>query len=70
MAYMVYQQYTAAIRDAYQGKDVTDLADTARHFRLWLEGLAIDANVRNTLVEQARTIEDAFLDIARGSSMP
>ena len=30
MAYMVYQQYTAAIRDAYQGKDVTDLADTAR----------------------------------------
>ena len=65
MAYMVYQQYTAAIKDGYRGRDVTNDAATAEAFRKWLEGLKIDAGIRSTLVEQARTIEDAFQDLVR-----
>lgn len=61
MAYMIFQRYTSAILDAY--KDSPEAAahlDQARSHREWLESLAIESTVKATLVEQARTIEEAF----------
>ena len=61
MTYMVYQRYTTAIVDAYK-----DNPEVPRHFeeaqshRRWLQSLDIDNTVKNTLVEQAQTIEAAF----------
>lgn len=65
---MVYQQYTNAIVKAYAGHpDVQSNLEAARSHREWLESLEIDPAVRNTLVEQARTIEAAFAHLqARG----
>ena len=61
MAYMVYQQYTNAIVDAYRGHPgVAAHLEAARAHRAWLESLDIDPAVRNTLVEQARIVEAAF----------
>ena len=61
MAYMVYQQYTNAIVEAYRGHPgVPAHLEAARAHRAWLESLDIDPAVRNTLVEQARTVEAAF----------
>jgi hypothetical protein len=61
MAYMIYQRYTTAILDAYEdsGEVATHLAN-ARSHRRWLESLRIEPAVKATLVEQARTIEEAF----------
>ena len=61
MAYMVYQQYTNAIVDAYAGHpDVPGNLKAATAHRKWLESLDIEPAVKNTLVEQARTVEAAF----------
>ncbi len=61
MAYMVYQQYTTAVLEAYSGRpDVAARLEEARSYRRWLESLDIDEKVRNVLVEQALTIETAF----------
>ncbi len=61
MAYMVYQQYTTAILDAYKGNpDAGQHFEKARSYRRWLQSLDIDSRVKNALVEQARTIEAAF----------
>ena len=61
MAYMVYQRYTSAILDGYLDRsDVAEQADLARQWREWLEALAIAPDVRRSLVEQARVIEEAF----------
>jgi hypothetical protein len=61
MAYMVFQQYTTAVKWAYRGRDdaATQLA-RAVEFRQWLEQLEIDESVRAELVEQARAIEHGF----------
>ena len=61
MAYMVYQQYTTAVLDAYAGRpDVADHLASARECRRWLESLDIEPNVRAALVEQAQVLEAAF----------
>jgi hypothetical protein len=61
MAYMVYQQFTTAILDAYAGSgDVSEHLERARSYRQWLEGLEIEPSLRSVLVEQAATIEGAF----------
>ena len=61
MAYMVYQQYTNAIVEAYAGHpDVPDNLEAATAHREWLQSLDIDPSVKSSLVEQARTIEAAF----------
>lgn len=58
---MVYQQYTNAIVDAYAGHaDVEAHRQAATAHREWLESLDIDPAVKNTLVEQALTVEAAF----------
>jgi hypothetical protein len=61
MAYMIYQRYTTAILDAYKDSSEVGahLAEARSHLR-WLESLAIEPTVKASLVEQARTVEDAF----------
>lgn len=61
MAYMIYQRYTTAIVEGYKesGEVATNLAK-ARSHRRWLESLQIEPAVKAALVEQARTIEEAF----------
>jgi hypothetical protein len=70
MAYMVYQQYTTAVLDAYQGRsDVAEQYEKARSHRRWLESLELQPKVKGILVEQARAIEEAFEQLtAHGSS--
>jgi hypothetical protein len=61
MAYMIYQQYTTAILDAYKGGgEVAAHLAKAREYRQWLESLTISSTIKANLVEQARTIEEAF----------
>ena len=61
MAYMVYQQYTTAVLEAYRGSpEAAAHLDAARAHREWIESLGIDAAVKSVLLEQARTLEEAF----------
>ena len=61
MTYMVYQRYTTAIVDAYKDHpEVPHHFEEAQSHRRWLQSLDIDNTVKNTLVEQAQTIEAAF----------
>ena len=61
MAYMVYQQYTTAVLDAYAGRpDVAEQLESAQECRRWLQSLDIDPKIRATLVEQAQVLEAAF----------
>lgn len=66
--YMIFQQYTSAIKNAYSGKkDVTHHLDKARSCREWLESLDIDADLRNALVEPVAVLEEAFQDLVEQS---
>ena len=71
MAYMVYQRYTTAIRDAYgHGRDAEAIGKQvaeARRARAWLESLDIDATLRASLVEPIVVVEDAFDGILRAA---
>lgn len=61
MAYMIYQQVTTAVKQAYAGDEaVADLYAEARTCREWLESLKIDAKLRDPLVEPVAAIEEAF----------
>lgn len=61
MAYMVYQQYTSAVKNGYRGRsDAEAEYGRAVEFREWLESLAISPSVRAELVEQAQAIEHGF----------
>jgi hypothetical protein len=62
--YMIYQQYTSAIKGAYSGHpDVSRHAESAKASREWLESLDIDADLRDALVEPMRVLEEAFQDL-------
>ena len=62
--YMIYQQYTTAIKNAYADKeDVPQHVSRARSCREWLESLEIDADLRNGLVEPIQALEEAFQDL-------
>ena len=66
--YMIYQQYTTAIKEGYANHpqpDIEQHAAAARTCREWLETLEIDPQLRATLVEQIRALEDAFGDLMR-----
>jgi hypothetical protein len=66
--YMIYQQYTTAIKEGYASHSPTDIAQqasAARTSREWLESLEIDPQLRSSLVEQIRTIEEAFEDLMK-----
>jgi len=62
--YMIYQQYTTAIKNVYTGKqDLKQQLDTARLCREWLQSLEIEAGLRNSLVEPIKVLEEAFQDL-------
>jgi len=62
--YMIYQQYITAVRDAYSGKsDVSQNFENARSCREWLESLNIKADLRDSLVEPMRVLEEVFQDL-------
>lgn len=69
MAYMVYQQYVSAIREAYAQGTAPELiaehVDSARRAREWIESLAIDPALRASLAEPIATLEDAFAGLLR-----
>jgi hypothetical protein len=61
--YMIYQQYTTAIKESYANHpqpDITQHAAAAKTCREWLESLEIDPQLRAALVEQIRALEEAF----------
>jgi len=63
--YMIFQQYTSAIKEAYSGQpDVSQHVESARIFRKWLESLNIDVELRNSLVEPIQVLEEAFVDLS------
>jgi hypothetical protein len=70
MAYMVYQQYANAIREAYgharSEADVREQLAAAQRARAWLESLEIDGTLRASLVEPLGVVEDAFSGLLRG----
>ena len=64
MAYMIYQQYTTAVKEAY--KDHPDVAQhlaSANACRLWLSSLNIEPKILDILVEQAKILEQALLTL-------
>ncbi len=66
--YMIYQQYTTAIKNAYTGEqDVAQHAETARLCREWLDSLRIEVELRNALIEPIRVLEEAFQDLVVSS---
>ena len=66
MAYMIYQQYTSAIKAAYaDNPNIAFEANTAKSYRQWLQALDISPHLRDPLVEQARALEEAFAEAAR-----
>lgn len=66
--YMIYQQYTTAIKNAYSDRqDVVLQVQKAKESREWLESLDIDIELRDALVEPVRSVEEAFKDLLRQS---
>ena len=66
--YMIYQQYTTAIKDGYADHPQPDIAQhaaAASTCREWLESLEIDPQLRAALVEQIRALEEAFGELMR-----
>jgi len=62
--YMIYQQYTSAIKNAYSGgQDVSQHLENARLCRQWLDSLVIDSDLRDALVEPISVLEEAFQDL-------
>ena len=62
--YMIYQQYTTAVKNVYAGEpDVAQHAETAKFCREWLETLEIGIDLQNALVEPIRVLEEAFEDL-------
>jgi hypothetical protein len=68
MAYMIYQQYTTAVKEGYADHSQPDIAQqaaAAKTCREWLESLEIDPQIRDALVEQIKALEEAFGDLMR-----
>jgi hypothetical protein len=62
--YMLYQQYTTAILDAYRGSlDLAHHVAAANTCREWLESLEISPPLRDALLEPLCAIEEAFEDL-------
>ena len=66
--YMVQQRLTTAVREGYRDADAADVQrqlESARGARAWLEGLAVDAEVRAWLAEPIAAVEEALAEVAR-----
>lgn len=65
--YMIYQQYKTAVADGYRGRPRAEIdaqIGEATSCRRWLESLEIAPDIRGVLVEQVRTVETAFRELA------
>jgi hypothetical protein len=68
MAYMIYQQYTTAVKEGYADHPqpaIAQQAAAAKSCREWMESLEINAQIRAGLVEQIRALEEAFADLLK-----
>ena len=66
MAYMVFQQYTSAIAEAYRSDPEAEARLTeAAEFRRWLEALRLESRLRQPLVEQITALEEGFRRAAK-----
>ena len=64
MPYMIYQQYTTAIKNAYaEDESVAEMYAAAKICREWLESLKIDPRLRGPIVEPIAALEEAFKDL-------
>jgi hypothetical protein len=66
--YMVQQRATTAVREGYRDAGSADIQrqlEGARRARVWLDGLAIDADVRAWLAEPIAAVEEALAEAAR-----
>lgn len=64
MAYMVYQQLTTAVKEAYAGDpDLADLHDQAQACRRFLQLLQIDPDLINPIIEPVSYIEEGFREL-------
>jgi hypothetical protein len=63
---MIYQQVTSAVKSAYAGRqNIAQQAENARVCRQWLESLEIEPQLRSSLAEPIRALEEAFDDLVR-----
>ena len=61
---MIYQQYTTAVKEAYTNHpDIAHHVAQAKACREWLASLTIKPEIRDSLVEQIRALEQAFEDL-------
>jgi len=66
--YMVQQRTTTAVREGYGDADAAEVErqlESAHEARAWLEGLAIEAEVRSWLIEPIAAVEEALAEVAR-----
>ena len=64
MAYMIYQQVTTAVKEAYAADaDLAGLHLQAQACRRFLESLQIDAGLRGPIVEPVAAVEEAFREL-------
>jgi hypothetical protein len=65
--YMICQQYTTAIKEAYANhppQEIAHHAATAKSCREWLASLEIDPQLRGALIEQIEALEEGFRELA------
>lgn len=66
--YMVQQRVTTAVRNGYAQTGTAELRrqlTSARAARAWLEGLAIEPEVRAWLIEPIAAVEEALAERLR-----
>ena len=64
MAYMIYQQLTTAVKEAYAGaEDLAGLHAQAQACVRFLETLQIEATLRGPVTEPITYIEEAFREL-------
>ena len=64
MAYMIYQQLTTAVKEAYAGEDdLAGLHAQAQACRIFLQSLTIDPKLSGPVAEPVVYIEEAFREL-------
>jgi hypothetical protein len=64
MAYMIYQQLTSAVKEAYPNEtDLVALHAQAQACRLFLQSLKIDPKLSGPVAEPVAYIEEAFREL-------
>jgi hypothetical protein len=64
MAYMIYQQVTTAVKEAYAAdEELATLHLQAQACVRFLESLPIDAGLRGPIVEPVAAVEEAFREL-------